>query len=983
MSGTGSITIDSTNPNAIVTLDYEANDPPTLDTNAGVSFTGGAVPITTSELSASDPDDDASEVTFAITSGPSEGEILVGGSPSSSFTQQDLVDGLVEYNQTGSGDDSFTFDVEDPIGPGPTGETFAISANEPPTAADDDATTDEDTDATIDVLANDNDPDGNLEPGTVTVQSAPSNGTATENGDGTITYSPNADFSGDDSFEYTVEDNDGATSNTATVSVTVNEVNDPPTATDDSDQTDEDQPVTTDVLANDSDGDGSLDASTVAVQSGPSDGATTVENDGSITYTPDGGFTGTDTYTYTVADDDGATSNVATVTITVGAVNGPPTATDDALTTEEDSPASASAPGVLGNDSDPDGDDLTVSAVNGNGGDVGTQITLSSGALLTLNADGSYTYDPNGSFEALGAGESGSDSFTYTAADGNGAENSATVSVTVNGVNDAPATSDDAASTSEDQPVTVDVLANDSDPEGALAPSTVAVQSGPSNGGTSVDATSGAVTYTPDTGFSGDDTFTYTVEDAAGAVSNPSTVTISVGAVNDAPEVVASIPDRSMEVGAPALQVTSLLATVFQDPEGDPLTLSVSSSDPSVLTASVDGQTIRLDPQAVGSADVTVSASDGTSSTSADPFTVTVAEGSGNEMPSERAMAVIAPTASGGPTEVKLGTTGLGAAFENVQSSGAFDVDFFPGDTGAAATTAKRAAPAFVPGEQFANVSRYRWQMQAPGVTFDSVDVRFRLADADIAGVGDPASITIIRDANGDGDFETVPTVFSDAGTPSDSTDDVLIARGLTTFGTFHLASNSGDNPLPVELTAWTATVDGSAALLQWRTASETNNAGFEVLHQRPDARTYNALGFVEGAGTTQEPQSYRFRAGDLTPGTHRFQLRQVDTDGTATRSEPVTVTIEAERALTLQATGPNPVRQATRFAFTVPQSGPAEVVLYNVLGQRVRTLYAETATVGRQQTVALAVQDLPSGTYFVRLSAPGGTRTQRIVVVR
>jgi hypothetical protein len=273
--------------------------------------------------------------------------------------------------------------------------------------------------------------------------------------------------------------------------------------------------------------------------------------------------------------------------------------------------------------------------------------------------------------------------------------------------------------------------------------------------------------------------------------------------------------------------------------------------------------------------------------------------------------------------------------------------------------------------------------MQAPGVTFDSVDVRFRLADADIAGVGDPASITIIQDANGDGDFETVPTNFSDAGTPSDSTDDVLIARGLTTFGTFHLASNSGDNPLPVELTAWTATVDGSAALLQWRTASETNNAGFEVLHQRPDARTYDALGFVEGAGTTQEPQSYRFRAGDLAPGTHRFQLRQVDTDGTATRSEPVTVTIEAERTLTLRATGPNPVRQATQFAFTVPQSGPAEVVLYNVLGQRIRTLYAETATVGRQQTVALAVQDLPSGTYFVRLSAPGGTRTQRIVVVR
>ena len=144
----------------------------------------------------------------------------------------------------------------------------------------------------------------------------------------------------------------------------------------------------------------------------------------------------------------------------------------------------------------------------------------------------------------------------------------------------------------------------------------------------------------------------------------------------------------------------------------------------------------------------------------------------------------------------------------------------------------------------------------------------------------------------------------------------------------------------------------------------------------------WEQVGFVEGAGTTTEPQRYRFRVEDLTPGTHRFRLRQVDTDGTATLTDVVTVTVEAERALRLEATGPNPVREATQFAFTVKQSGRATVTLYNVLGQQVRRLHDREATVGQRYTVDVSAADLPSGTYFVRLSAPSGTRSQRIVVV-
>ena len=128
----------------------------------------------------------------------------------------------------------------------------------------------------------------------------------------------------------------------------------------------------------------------------------------------------------------------ATVTITITGVNDAPVAVDDTGTTDEDSALLVSDPGVLGNDTDAEGDTLTVAEVNGVVANVGPRVTLTSGALLTLNADGSYTYDPNGQFESLDDGQSDTDSFTYKANDGDADSNEATVMITINGVNDAP-----------------------------------------------------------------------------------------------------------------------------------------------------------------------------------------------------------------------------------------------------------------------------------------------------------------------------------------------------------------------------------------------------------------------------------------------------------------------------------------------------------------------------------------------------------------
>jgi hypothetical protein len=144
----------------------------------------------------------------------------------------------------------------------------------------------------------------------------------------------------------------------------------------------------------------------------PANGSLTLNPDGSFSYTPTANYSGSDSFTYK-ANDGGLDSNVATVTIAVGAVNDAPTAANDSYSTAEDTPLTVAAPGVLGNDSDPEGSTLT--AVLGTGPTKGT---------LALNPDGSFTYTP-------GAGFSGTDNFTYRASDGMAVSNTATVSISV------------------------------------------------------------------------------------------------------------------------------------------------------------------------------------------------------------------------------------------------------------------------------------------------------------------------------------------------------------------------------------------------------------------------------------------------------------------------------------------------------------------------------------------------------------------------
>ena len=284
--------------------------------------------------------------------------------------------------------------------------------------------------------------------------------------------------------------------------------NRPPVANPNAYTVDEDTVLSGNVITDapaDTDLDG--DALTAAVVAGPANGALVFNNDGSFAYTPAPNFCGSDSFTYDLHDGE-ESSNVAAVSIAVTCVNDAPVAGDDTNATAEDTPVGGS---VSGNDTDVDGDALTFS----NASDPAK-------GSVTLNPDGGYTYTPDANF-------CGSDSFTYDASDGTVAD-SATVTVNVSCVNDAPAANDDANSTNEDTPVDGSVAGNDTDPDGDSL--TFGNASDPANGSVTLNP-DGSYTYTPDANFCGADSFTYDASD--GSVADSGTVTIAVACANDAP----------------------------------------------------------------------------------------------------------------------------------------------------------------------------------------------------------------------------------------------------------------------------------------------------------------------------------------------------------------------------------------------------------------------------------------------------------------
>jgi hypothetical protein len=188
---------------------------------------------------------------------------------------------------------------------------------------------------------------------------------------------------------------------------------------------------------------------------------------------------------------------------------------------------------------------------------------------------------------------------------------------------------------------------------------------------------------------------------------------------------------------------------------------------------------------------------------------------------------------------------------------------------------------------------------------------------------------------------------------------------------------------LPVEMASFDATQNGDEVQLSWKTASEKNNAGFEV-QRSVDGSAFQQVGFVEGSGTTSSAQRYSFTDGDVPfeASDVDYRLKQVDTDGSAEYSDVRTVTLQAPKTVEIVSTAPNPAGERARVLYQLPEQGKVELNVFNALGQRVAQVVNGVQTEGRKAQV-IDTSDLSSGVYFVRLRAQGQTLTQRITVVK
>jgi hypothetical protein len=406
------------------------------------------------------------------------------------------------------GTDTFTYFANDgtqnsaPI----TVHVTVLPINDAPIALNDVKSTDEDNSVDVAVLANDTDVDDVLTGNMIVIVTAPAHGTVSVNvATGIVSYTPNANYNGSDSFTYQVKDASSALSNVATVSIAISPVNDTPIATGDVVTTPEDIAISIAVLANDTDVENGLDATSLIILTSPTSGVAVVDpTTGKILYTPSNNFNGNDSFTYTVKDTEGVAAAPATVTITVTPVNDLPIANPDLATTPEE--IAISIP-VLINDTDVDGTLNPSSLIIVDGPE--------NGEAAVETSTGKIVYTPAKDFN-------GNDAFTYKVSDNQGGTTSpATVTIVVTPVNDPPVAVDDAATTDKNIAVHLHILENDYDVDNDVVATSVVIVSSPAHGVVVFNASTGVASYTPETDFIGGDSFTYTIQDPDGLTSSP------------------------------------------------------------------------------------------------------------------------------------------------------------------------------------------------------------------------------------------------------------------------------------------------------------------------------------------------------------------------------------------------------------------------------------------------------------------------------
>ncbi|MBX3700927.1 MAG: tandem-95 repeat protein [Dokdonella sp.] len=506
----------------------------------------------TIDVLANDSDPDGDSLTLVAVTAPSHGSAMIVGN-------------TIVYTPVAgySGADSFSYTVSDGRGGTATalvGANVGAQANRAPLARNDSATTPSAQPVTIAVLANDTDPDGDSL--SIVAVGTPAHGSAVISG-GDIVYTPAAGYIGSDSFSYTIEDGHGGSASAMVVVTVGAPANQPPIAVSDSVTVTAGTATTIAVLANDHDPDG--DALTITWVGIPSHGSATVVGN-AIVYTAAATAVGSDSFGYRITDGRGGVASARVVVNIVHLANQPPVAVDDAATTPAGTTVTVN---VLANDSDPDGDPLTITAVGtplaGTAAIVGNAIVYTSTNLTFI----------------------GTDRFSYTISDGHGGSATAFVTVTVTAfVNTPPVAVDDAANATNGASVTIYVLANDYDPDGD--PLTITAVGTPTYGTATI--VGNAIVYTSFATFTVVDSFTYTISDGHGGTAT-ATVRVAVSTLVNTPPV-------AQDDAAATPRNTPIVIDVLandSDPDGDPLAI-IAVTQPANGTTTITANGILFTP---------------------------------------------------------------------------------------------------------------------------------------------------------------------------------------------------------------------------------------------------------------------------------------------------------------------------------------------------------------------------------------------------
>jgi hypothetical protein len=210
----------------------------------------------------------------------------------------------------------------------------------------------------------------------------------------------------------------------------------------------------------------------------------------------------------------------------------------------------------------------------------------------------------------------------------------------------------------------------------------------------------------------------------------------------------------------------------------------------------------------------------------------------------------------------------------------------------------------------------------------------------------------------------------------------VVVYDNLSGFGGTRL----GPTSLPVELTRFDAEMTDNAALLTWLTATETDNAGFELQQatRRADAEpAWKPLVWIDGVGTTTEAQAYTYRVEDLAPGRHMFRLKQVDFDGEFEYSPIVEVEVEVPGTHVLSAAYPNPFNPSTQFELVLAREQHVQIAVFDLQGRQVRMLQSGVLSENTQHVIRFDADQLPGGLYVIRVVGEGFVETRSVTLVK